>query len=430
MCGSASQAIVSKVYPFIQYKSDILHVEDKSCLALANNFETPLYVYSKSSMVNSYLEFHKAFKDIEHIICFAVKANSNNSIIKLFTGLGAGVDTVSMGEIFRALNANVSPRKIVFAGVGKRNDEIEYALRKKILLFNVESESELQSINEIAKKFGTTVDIAIRINPDVNPKTHPHISTGIKESKFGIAYDKALDVYKKARSLKNIRPVGIQFHIGSQILDLSVFKEAIEKVERLALEIKDAGIELSYLDIGGGIGISYKPDEQEPSISELAKLVVPVAKNLGCKLIVEPGRRLVGNAGILLSRVIRVKRKSGKNFYVLDTGMNDIVRPMLYNAFHQVIPVVRKGNKKVKVDIVGPICETGDIIAKDRGIEPLNEGDIVAILSVGAYGFSMSSNYNSRPRSAEVIVDGDRSLLIRQRENLGDLISRETMIEP
>jgi len=319
----------------------------------------------------------------------------------------------------------LTPKKIVFAGVGKRPDEIEYALEKGILMFNVESESELYTIKKVAEKLGKVAPIAFRVNPEDNPKTHPYISTGLKESKFGIAYEEAIDLYKKAKKLKWVKPIGIHFHIGSQITDTSAFKEAAVKVAKIVKELSSVGIEVEFFDAGGGLGINYNPEEPPIPAKELAKQIVPVVKELGCKLILEPGRRISGNAGVLLTRIIYKKERENKFFYIVDAGMNDLARPSLYGAYHHIAPATLNDSPTKKADVVGPICETGDILAKDRELPLLKEGELLAVLSAGAYGFTMASNYNSRPRPAEVLVENGRARLIRQRETLADLIARE-----
>jgi diaminopimelate decarboxylase len=417
--------MIKEIYPYIYYENGSLTIEGIKAEELAKEFGTPLYVYSRKALQHWFSEFDDAFKEVSHITCFAVKSCSNVHILKILKELGAGADTVSAGEIFRALNAGIDPKKIVFAGVGKRPDEIEYALEKGILMFNVESESELYTIKKVAEKLGKVAPIAFRVNPEVNPKTHPYISTGLKESKFGIAYEEAIDLYKKAKKLKWVKPIGIHFHIGSQITDTSAFKEAAVKVAKIVKELSSVGIEVEFFDAGGGLGINYNPEEPPIPAKELAKQIVPVVKELGCKLILEPGRRISGNAGVLLTRIIYKKERENKFFYIVDAGMNDLARPSLYGAYHHIAPATLNDSPTKKADVVGPICETGDILAKDRELPLLKEGELLAVLSAGAYGFTMASNYNSRPRPAEVLVENGRARLIRQRETLADLIARE-----
>ncbi|TCK03435.1 diaminopimelate decarboxylase [Phorcysia thermohydrogeniphila] len=417
--------MVEEIYPHIYYQNGILEIEGVKAEKLAEEFGTPLYVYSRKALEYWFSEFDGAFKELPHITCFAVKSCSNVHVLKVLKELGAGADTVSVGEIFRALNAGIDPKKIVFAGVGKRPDEIEYALEKGILMFNVESESELYTINRVAENLGKVAPIAFRVNPEVDPKTHPYISTGLKESKFGVTLEEAVDLYRKARELKWLNPIGIHFHIGSQITEPSVFKEAAVKVANLVKELHSLGIEIEFFDAGGGLGINYNPAEPPIPATELAKQIVPIVKELGCKLILEPGRRISGNAGVLLTRIIYKKERENKLFYIVDAGMNDLARPSLYGAYHHIIPATLKVSPTKTADVVGPICETGDILAKDRELPLLEEGEIIAILSAGAYGFTMASNYNSRPRPAEVLVENGKPRLIRQRETLADLIARE-----
>jgi len=417
--------MVKEIYPFIYYSNGTLTVDGIELEELAKDFGTPLYVYSKRALEYWFSEFDEAFSEVSHLTCFAVKSCSNVHVLKVLKELGAGADTVSAGEIFRALNAGIDPKKIVFAGAGKRPDEIEYALESKILMFNVESEQELYTINEVAGKLGKVAPIAFRVNPEVDPKTHPYISTGLKESKFGVTLDEAIGLYLKAKELKWVNPVGIHFHIGSQITDLSVFKEATVKVASLVKELHSLGIEVELFDAGGGLGINYNPEEPPIPAKELSAQIVPVVKELGCKLILEPGRRISGNAGILLTRIIYKKERDNKLFYIVDAGMNDLARPSLYGAYHHIVPVTQNGSPTKRADVVGPICETGDILAKERELPQLKEGELLAVLSVGAYGFTMASNYNSRPRPAEVLIDNGRAKLIRQRETLADLIARE-----
>ncbi len=415
-----------ELYPGFEIKEGELYIEDVPAKEVAKEYGTPLYVYSERAFKFWFSEFDSAFSDVEHITCFAVKSCSNVNILKLLSGFGAGADTVSMGEIFRALNAGIPPKKIVFAGVGKRREEIEYALEKDILMFNVESEGELLAINAVAEKLGRKAPVAVRVNPEVDPKTHPYISTGLKESKFGISYEDVVEIYRKTKELKWVNPVGIHFHIGSQISDVNAFKEAAEKVGEVVRELHAIGIEIEFFDAGGGLAINYNPKEPPIPSKLLSERLIPIVERLNCKLILEPGRRISGNAGILLTRVLYVKRRGDKTFYIVDAGMNDLARPSLYGAYHYITPVSLKSDREfVKAEVVGPICESGDVLAKDRELPKLREGEVLAVMSAGAYGFSMASNYNSRPRPAEVLVSGDESVLIRQRETLGDLISRE-----
>ncbi|ADU96602.1 diaminopimelate decarboxylase [Thermovibrio ammonificans HB-1] len=413
------------LYPFIELRNGELYIEELPALEIAEKFSTPAYVYSANAFRWWFNEFNSAFSQVEHTTCFAVKANSNVWVLKLLAELGAGADTVSAGEIHRALTAGISPKKIVFAGVGKRPDEIEFALERDILMINVESESELETVNRVGEKLGKKAPIALRVNPEVDPKTHPYISTGLHEAKFGVDYERAVELYKKAKEMKWVNPVGIHFHIGSQITDTSAFGEAAEKVAELVKELHSLGIEVELFDAGGGLGVNYNPQEPPVPSEELAKQLIPAVKELGCKLILEPGRRISANAGVLLTKLLYIKRRPNKTFYIVDAGMNDLARPALYGAYHHIVPVVNKGRKTETVDVVGPICETGDILAKGRELPECSEGDILAVLSAGAYGFTMASNYNSRPRPPEILVEGSSTRVIRQRETISDLLARE-----
>ncbi len=410
-----------------KYVDNELYAENVKVNDIVSEVGTPVYVYSKNHFVSQFEKLDRTFKG-NHIICFAVKANSNLAVIKTFAELGAGADIVSKGELFRALKAGIEPSKIVFSGVAKTKDEIEYALENGILMFNVESEDELLNINAAAKEKGRKAPISFRVNPDVDPKTHPYISTGLKKNKFGVPYDKALELYLKAKELENIEIVGVQFHIGSQLLDTMPIYDASVRIAKLIKELQGEGIEISIADVGGGVGIVYNEDEdKEPSIETYAEQVEKAFNGLGIKLVFEPGRFLVGNGGILVSRVVYHKSNGAKNFMIVDAGMNDLLRPSLYNAYHEIKPLVKKGNKKLKCDIVGPICETGDFFARDYEIDDVKNGDCIVVFSAGAYGFTMSSNYNSRPRPAEVLVEGDRFRVVRARETLEDLIRGEEL---
>ncbi len=409
---------------YFSYKHNELSCENVPLSKIAEEIGTPFYVYSKKAILDKIKEYKEAFSDIDTLICYATKANPNLSILKVVKEEGLGADIVSGGELFKARKAGISPKKIVYAGVGKTDFELDYAVREEILAFNVESKEELTVLNEIAGKRKKKARIAIRVNPDVDPKTHPYISTGLKKSKFGIDIDEAIDAYKFAKSLENIEIVGIHCHIGSQIMDVSPYKEAIEKVLNLVEKLKKEGIELSHIDIGGGLGIRYRPEDTPPKPKDLADIIVPLVKNSGLKLVLEPGRSLIGEAGALVSKVLFTKNKKEKHFIIIDTGMNDLMRPSIYNAYHHIIAVKPK-EKKVVADIVGPICETGDFLALDREIDDLKRGDLLAIMSAGAYGASMSSNYNVRPRACEVLVDNDTFKVIREREDYNYLIKPE-----
>jgi len=406
------------------YIGSELYCEKTPVRKIAQEVGTPVYIYSSSTLRNHYQAFDAAFAGIPHIVCFAVKANSNLSILKLFASHGGGADIVSGGELFRALKAGVDPQKIVFAGIGKTGEEISFALKSNILMFNVESSHELKKINEVAGSLGVKARVALRVNPDIDPKTHPYISTGLKKSKFGIAIKNALEEYQLASALPNIEIIGIHKHIGSQITEIAPFADAMKRITGIVKELKESGIDIKYIDAGGGLGIRYD-DEEPPHPKELGNVLLPLIKDTGCTLILEPGRVLTGNAGMLLTKVLYLKTGEVKNFVIVDAGMNDLIRPSLYEAYHEILPVEKRAGESFTADVVGPICESGDFLAKDRELMKPETGDLLAVMSAGAYGFTMSSNYNSRPRVAEVMVDGDTYTIIRKRETYEDLIRGE-----
>ncbi|MHB8483299.1 MAG: diaminopimelate decarboxylase [Nitrospiria bacterium] len=391
---------------------------------IAQEVGTPFYVYSYQTLVRHFNAFETAFKELPHLICYAAKANSNLSILKIFSKLGGGADIVSGGELFRALRAGIPPEKIVFAGVGKMRGEIASALRANILMFNVESSQELALINEIARSEGRIAPVALRVNPNIDPLTHPYISTGMKQSKFGIDIDQAMKEYLSASSLPHIKVTGIHQHIGSQLTDVKPFVDALTKIAEFIRKLKTNGIEISILDIGGGLGITY--DQESPPLpGEMAAALSPLLKEIGGTVILEPGRSLVGNAGALISRVLFTKSSNEKNFLIVDAGMSDLIRPSLYQAYHEIKPVTQTDKPLVKVDVVGPVCESGDFFAKDREISELVSGDLLAVMGAGAYGFSMASHYNSRPNIPEILVREDKFVVIREREDYEDLIRLE-----
>lgn len=409
-----------------QFVDNELFADKVPIQKIIDDVGTPFYLYSHSTIVNHFKAFDSAFKKVPHHICFAAKACSNISILKLLGSLGAGMDIVSGGELYRSLLAKADPKKIVFAGVGKTRKEIQYALETGILMFNVESTQELFLIDEVAEDLGMKARISLRVNPDVDPKTHEYISTGLKQNKFGISIEEAFQEYKLAQGFENIDIVGIHKHIGSQITQVSPFVDALEKIITLANKLKnDAGIDIQYLDIGGGLGITYK-DESPPHPKELAAAIVPMLEKTDYTIIFEPGRLIMGNAGILVTKVLYTKINEGKQFVIVDAGMNDLVRPSLYGAYQGIMPV-KKGNSSVKIvaDVVGPICESGDFLAKDRVLPDFRQGESMALFSAGAYGFSMSSNYNSRPRVAEILVKGEDYFNIRKRETYEDIVRGE-----
>jgi diaminopimelate decarboxylase len=411
---------------FIHANQGILFAEDVSLEAIANQFGTPTYIYSKNTLIQTFESFQKGLLKTNHLVCFAVKANSNIAILNLFASIGAGFDIVSGGELERVLYAGGDPQKIVFSGVGKTASEIEAALKANILCFNVESRSELLRIETVASKINIKAPISIRVNPDVDAKTHPYISTGLKDNKFGVDFNQALALYLEAKSMSCIEIKGIDCHIGSQITELKPFVDALDRVLSLVDQLKNNNIHLSHVDIGGGIGICYQ-DESPPDFDIYTKEILNKIQNLNVKIIFEPGRALVGNAGVLLSKVEYLKQNDIKHFAIIDAAMNDLMRPTLYDAYHE-IKIVREHDTKLQsFDVVGPVCESGDFIAKNRSLK-LKENDLVCIMSAGAYGMSMSSNYNSRGRAAEVMVDRDKIFEIRTREKSSDLFKLEKKI--
>jgi diaminopimelate decarboxylase len=409
-----------------QYKKGELYCEGVSVKSVAQRVGTPFYLYSSNTLSMHYRAFDSAFADIPHLICYALKSNSNSAVLRLLGREGAGADIVSGGELFRALRAGIDPKKIVYAGVGKRKDEIEYALKIGIHMFNVESGAELLALDEAAGEMRSTARIALRVNPNIDPKTHTYIATGLKENKFGIPIEQALEYYHVARSLPHVEVVGVHHHIGSQITEVQPFVDALEKVVAFIKQLKSGGMNIRYIDIGGGLGITYK-DETPPHPKELAQAVRPLLKECGCTLVLEPGRAIVGNAGILVTSVLYHKSGGEKKFLIVDAGMNDLIRPSLYEAYHEIKPVVEQSTNPEHgvFDVVGPICESGDFLAKDRELPLVQQGDLLAVMSGGAYGFSMSSNYNSRPRVAEVMVRDSEFFVIRERETYNDLIKGE-----
>jgi len=407
------------------YKNGELYCEGVPVSSIAQRVGTPFYCYSSNTLANHYRAFDKAFAGVPNVICFALKSNSNGAVLRVLGREGAGADIVSGGELFRALRAGIDPKKIVYAGVGKRRDEIEYALKVGILMFNVESGEELIAIDRAAKEMHAKAKIALRVNPNIDPKTHAYISTGLKENKFGIPIEEALEYYQLARGLANIEVVGVHQHIGSQITEVQPFIDAIEKLTGFVKELRAAGMDITHINIGGGIGITYK-DETPPLPKEVAAAITPMLKASNCTIVMEPGRALVGNAGILVTRALYRKDSGEKKFLIVDAGMNDLIRPSLYDAYHEIKPLVEPSSPKHETyDVVGPICESGDFLAKDRSLPIIQPGECLAVLGAGAYGFSMSSNYNSRPRVAEVIVRGSEYFIARERETCSDLVKGE-----
>jgi diaminopimelate decarboxylase len=408
----------------LQFKKNDLHIERVRLSDIAKRYGTGVYIYSKNRLVKNFESYRRALVLRDGLICFACKTNSSGTILKLLAKLGAGADTTSGGEIYRCLRAGFDPSKIVYAGVGKTAEEIEYALKSKILMFNVESFEELDAIDKIAGKLKIRANISFRINPHVDPDTHSHIVTGKKGTKFGIPYEDAVKAYLIAKQKKNIAIVGIHSHIGSQILDIAPFKLTAQKIKKIIDSLEKNGIKLEYINCGGGLGIEYKRDQKAPSPKQIMSEIFGVFdKNK--KFIFEPGRSIIGNAGHLLARVLYRKVSGGKSFLITDAGMNDLIRPTLYEAYHEIVPVKKINAKKVKTNVVGPICESSDFMGRDRMLPVIEQGDYILITCAGAYGASMSSQYNSRPLLPEVLVDGNKAVLIRKRATYEDLLLNE-----
>lgn len=411
---------------YFQYRNDMLHAEQVPLADIAAQFGTPCYVYSRAALTDAYQKFADALHGHDSLICYAVKANSNLAVLNIFARLGAGFDIVSGGELQRVLAAGGDVRKVVFSGVGKSTAEMRLALEAGILCFNVESAAELERLNEVAGSLGKVAPVSLRVNPNVDAKTHPYISTGLKQNKFGVAYDEALALYRKAQVLPSLHITGVDCHIGSQLTENSPFIAAAEKVLALVDVLAQQGIKLEHIDLGGGLGIHYN-DETPPAIADYVAALLGALHGRSEKLILEPGRALVGNAGILLTRVEYLKHGEEKNFAIVDAAMNDLMRPALYDAYHNILPVQRENHEKHIYEVVGPICETGDFIghARDLAIAPQS---LLAVLSAGAYGMSMSSNYNTRPRAAEVAVDGSAVFPVRERETMEQLYAGEKLL--
>jgi diaminopimelate decarboxylase len=401
--------------------------ENVSVTDIVKEAGTPVYIYSKRTFLDAYHEFDSAFSGIDHFVCYSMKANSNLNICSILARAGSGLDCNSGGEFYRALKAGADPKKIILSGVGKTEEEIRFVLQHDILMLKTESRGELRTINKIAGEMGKKAPVGIRINPDVDPHTHPYIATGLSENKFGIDSSLAFDAFKLAASLPHLRLVGLDMHLGSQIADVGPFVEACGKMATLALELRKAGYNVAHFDIGGGLGISYNSGRQA-SPKDLAKAITPILKTVGCKVIFEPGRYIVGDAGILATKVLYTKKHKKKNFVIVDAGMNDLIRPSLYGAYHEIQRVSLTNEKTVIADIVGPVCESGDFFARDREIAECKEGDLLSIMSAGAYSFVMSSNYNQRRRPPEVIVDGDTFYTVRERETYEDLVFKERLV--
>lgn len=416
-----------------EYRNGELFAEGVPLRRIAREVGTPAYIYSLATLTRHYRVFDQSFSKIPHLICFAMKANANLAVLRLFAKEGSGFDIVSAGELFRALKAGADAKKIVFSGVGKKREELEYALNAGILMFNVESEQEMLFLNEVARGLRKKAPISLRVNPDVDPKTHPYISTGMKKSKFGIDIRRSMEIYKTALTLPNLEVIGVDCHIGSQLTSVLPFVDALARVREyldkvLVGYLRKEGANIRYLDLGGGLGIQYK-DEEPPLPDEYAAALIRGLEGLDVTLILEPGRVIVGNAGILVTEVLYVKETDEKRFVVVDGGMSDLIRPALYGSYQAIRPVVERKAETIVADVVGPICESGDFFAKDRELPRPQPGDLLAVMSAGAYGFTMASNYNARPRPPEVLVDGESYYVVRARENFADLIKGEVIPE-
>ena len=410
-----------------KYRDGRLFAENVDLEAGIAEWGSPCYVYSRATLERHWKAFDDALQGHPHLVCYAVKANSNLAVLNVLARLGSGFDIVSVGELERVLHAGGAADKIVFSGVGKRKDEIERAMDVGIRCFNVESEAELEVIASIAVQKNIKAPVSLRVNPDVDAKTHPYISTGLKENKFGITIEQALDVYKKAQAMDAINVIGIDCHIGSQLTEIAPFVDALDRVLALVDQLAEEGIVLQHLDLGGGLGICYR-DEQPPQPAELSRALVEKLQGRDVEIIIEPGRAIAGNAGVLLTEVLYLKHAEERNFAIVDAAMNDLIRPALYGAWQDIVPVVPRENESTQCyDVVGPICETGDFLGKNRELA-LQQGDLLAVRSSGAYGFGMSSNYNSRPRVAEVMIDSDHAQIIRKRETMAQLFSDESIL--
>ncbi len=410
-----------------QYHQGILLAEEVDLRLIAEEVGTPTYIYSQATLQRHFEVFSSAFAGADHLVCYAVKANTSRAVMAQFAAAGGGADIVSGGELVRALQAGVPAQRIVYSGVGKTESEIAEALQAGILMFNLESSQELEVVNRVAGNLGVKAPVSFRVNPDVDAKTHPKITTGLAKNKFGLDMELAFEQYLAASAMDHLEIKGVSCHIGSQLTQVAPFHDALERLAKLIQRLRGRGMELSLLDMGGGLGITYD-QEEPPTPREYAEALQETVNRLGLRLILEPGRVLVGNAGILLTRVLYTKSTPAKRFVVVDAGMNDLMRPTMYDSYHAILPVVQAAESRVMVaDVVGPICETGDFLARDRELPELKRGDLVAVMSAGAYGFAMSSNYNSRPRAAEVMVAGQRWAVINQRETIEDLTRGESL---
>jgi len=412
--------------PHFQYRNGELHCESTPLRTIADAVGTPTYVYSRAALVENYRAYDTAVASHPHLIAYAMKANANLAVVATLAREGAGAEVFSGGELFRALKAGVQPKKIIYAGPGKTREEMRDALKAEILMFNVESAGELALLDRVAQELGARAPVALRVNPDVDPETHPYISTGLRTAKFGIPIAQAVEEYRKAARLPGIEVVGVHMHIGSQLTKVAPIADALARVVNLVETLRSQGVPIRCLDVGGGLGIRYR-DEDVPTPGQYAEVVLSAAGRLGLTLVLEPGRSIVGNAGILLTRVLYNKETPDKRFVVVDAAMNDLIRPSLYDAYHEILPVREaRGRLSRTVDVVGPVCESGDFLARDRALPEVDEGELLAVMSAGAYGFVMASNYNARPRAPEVLVDGSRYAIVRRRESYEDLIAGES----
>ncbi len=411
---------------FFQLKDGVMHAEQVPLTKIAETFGTPCYVYSKQALTVAFNSFKSGLINTDHLICFAVKANPNLGVLNVFARLGAGFDIVSGGELARVIAAGGDPKKVVFSGVGKTADEMRAALEAGILCFNVESASELNRLNKVAGEMGKVAPVSLRVNPDVDAKTHPYISTGLKNNKFGVAFEDAIAVYKEAAAMPNIAIHGVDCHIGSQITEISPFIDALDRVLKLVDDLEASNIHISHIDVGGGVGITYD-DETPPEFKAYTQAILNKLNQKQVKLLFEPGRALVGNAGVLLTKVEYIKPTTAKNFAIVDAAMNDLMRPALYDAYHNIVAAKPRQGEAIEYEIVGPVCETGDFLGHDRLLN-LQEGDLLVVESAGAYAMSMASNYNTRARAAEIMVEGNQCHVIRTREKIADLFAAETIL--
>jgi diaminopimelate decarboxylase len=410
------------------YRENRLFAEDVELAAIAEQTGTPCYVYSRATLERHWQAFDRALSGHDHLVCYAVKANSNLAVLQILATLGSGFDIVSGGELERVLRAGGDPAKVVFSGVGKTLEEMRRALAADIRVFNVESRSELHRLNDVAGECGKTAPVSLRVNPDVDANTHPYIATGLRDNKFGITIDRALDAYQAAAELSNVRISGVDCHIGSQLTKLAPFVDALQRILALVDRLQATGIELQHINLGGGLGIRYCEKDNPPQPEQYAQALLEQLGDRSLDILIEPGRTIAGNAGVLLTRVEYIKQTESKNFAIVDAAMNDLARPSLYDAWHDIVPVQPRAGPALAYDIVGPVCETGDFLGKDRVLN-LVEGDLLAVRSAGAYGFTMSSNYNTRPRAAEVMVDGSKVHVVRERETIDSLLINEHLLD-